>query len=708
MLLSRKRRGRPSKDDPESASASVTEKTSFKSVITTRGQKAREASMSSSPSQGRSASAVSENTGTSGCAFNLRSRRSESAVASLSMTQVTKPRGRPRKYPLPEGSTSFQVKEETPVDTSLSTRGRSSTALKATAMEAVTPDKEVLKQKKAPSVPSCMTCLNPLPAEDIEDVSPVKGKGKGKSKAKAKEIEKDCQRCARHLAIWGARWPHRIPTSASYVALTRENTPSDCADSASRTSVSAVDMRLAAARFAQLRLIKELEQEVQVRAESIPSKGLVAGMKRKRKEMAPEIDPRTRAVKPCPPVKTVNVRGAKVKDEHADEVPLHGPIKKRAIEQITKSTINGARASSASRQRNNSRPPTTDEAAACSEGHRMDDEYDDRRDKTFWPALPPLPPVGEGIKRTGLLNLRPNPNLVSRWRTSPLRAAHSSDSTPTLIDDDTDETASDGHPPTPENNGGATPEVVDEAERQARHLSVVCDLPPLSDEDEEVDDDGDVVEKKNSVSTLKGLGLISRPNPLVLSKRIWAPPALIADPDCEELTHSSSPEQIRPKRRRKIQEMDDQRMVVDSAPSSPTDRTSLSDLSIRAFESRVKKGMFDDFDASSGEEDVILPGPSNSKLYLLHNKAFSTPDSTRTPLQASPAPETERTAVAIHHTPPSVTLTSSPSLAKILNQPVLTLGPLHSDFLPPSPVPVRSPMLVTTSWDAWDESDTSA
>lgn len=400
-------------------------------------------------------------------------------------------------------------------------------------------------------------------------------------------------RCERHFSIWGAPWPQRTATPGS---STRENTPSDFMDKASRATLSAADVKLKAARVAQLMRIREMDRAAEANRESSTQ---VLSSRKRINEHEDENVPALKRLKFLD-------RTAKVKVESADEVPLY-PTKEKDTPIAGSLTVKH-------NTRKRGRLSAAEEPLDTT--HRnppVDENGDDRRDKTFWPALPSLPPLGDGIKRTGLLNLRPNPNQVSRWRASPLRASHSLESIPTLVDDDTSEATSDEHPSTPENRSGlgSTPEVVDDVERHSQDPSEVCEVPPTSDE-EEVDrhEHNDSRPQKTTISAFKGLGLIYKPSPLALSKRIWAPPALIADPDCEDLDSSvSEPSRFKKRRRNLVSE---QRNADDSASSSPiVGRTSPSGVSIDAFSLKVKRGMFDDFDASSGEEDVILPGPSN-------------------------------------------------------------------------------------------------
>jgi hypothetical protein len=188
------------------------------------------------------------------------------------------------------------------------------------------------------------------------------------------------------------------------------------------------------------------------------------------------------------------------------------------------------------------------------------DDGDDRRDKSFWPATE-LPPLGSGMKRLGALTMRPSPVVVSRWRSSPLRNSYSVESTPMLIDDDTDdnEVTSDEHASTPENETPAdvivNVEDIDTASSSAASGESVPASPRVDLTALPSDTEDEVVEvhshsassvsktpKSTMSSGLKGLGLGLKPSPLALSRRIWAPTAaIIIDGDDDVVVSSGSP-----------------------------------------------------------------------------------------------------------------------------------------------------------------------
>lgn len=207
-------------------------------------------------------------------------------------------------------------------------------------------------------------------------------------------------------------------------------------------------------------------------------------------------------------------------------------------------------------------------------------------------GVPPrLPPPGSGMKRLGALTMRPSPINVSRWRCSPLRnSCYSSvEGTPTLVDDDTDNdntssssssSSLDDHTLTPEEGAGESGAVLTKLqvgtaiEAESVPVSPQVELVALMQSDtedegvggggvrcvgkgdvgtgtglgigREREKDGVVVNRNANRSsssssstsmTLKGLGLSLKPNPLMLSKRTWAPrAAIIVDDVRDEVT----------------------------------------------------------------------------------------------------------------------------------------------------------------------------
>lgn len=404
-------------------------------------------------------------------------------------------------------------------------------------------------------------------------------------------------RCKRHFIIYNAPWPQRTPLPGSGLGATRENTPTDYYKS-SLPHAAIIEQRLKAAwRVAQLKRSRDKESEdVQERTS-----------KKRKVEPEPPVQPRnvsnfsgrTR----LPSLKVRERDGPQVKVEAGESISLNvgqrRSGRKRAAEAEPEEIHVPADLSPKKRR---GRRSATEDVVADEPEHNpfMDEDGDDRRDKTFWPALPILP-LGGGIRRTGLLNYRPNPTLVSRWRSSPMQLSASTESTPTLVDDDTDnEATSDEHPSTPEND-------IDEG--HFNNLQTVppepVEVPPSSEEDEAKEvEELTLPLKKTGPSTLKGLGLITKPNPSTLAKRTWAPLALIiADPEDEVTVPQELAEPRTPPRRRR-QDVCSTKSSPSQQSITPKGQSSGSLCSVHVLESNVlrPRRIFDDYDASSGEE----------------------------------------------------------------------------------------------------------
>ncbi|PIL34262.1 transcription factor [Ganoderma sinense ZZ0214-1] len=76
-------------------------------------------------------------------------------------------------------------------------------------------------------LPTCMTCKNVLPVISVDDKVVWNGlpEKTGKRGRPRKQIEQECPRCMRHLAIYATRWPERVPTDGTpaFVPTPREN-----------------------------------------------------------------------------------------------------------------------------------------------------------------------------------------------------------------------------------------------------------------------------------------------------------------------------------------------------------------------------------------------------------------------------------------------------------------------------------------------------
>lgn len=589
-------------------------------------------------------------------------------------------------------------------------------------------------------------------------------------------------RCARHLIIYGVTWPQRVRTPDSRDSESRESTPYDIVSKISRKSLSAVDRKLKAARLAQLKLERDKEMERQAEkvrlAEEKRKEGLAARKERKileemiltcRTKRAPKValaqskievlrkieeaaglsrDSSTspERKRPTNPVTTASNEVGRARKR----IKLEGADDRHhlASPQVSKGHSIPGEVEVISRGRQTSRTlRSTTEGVSLSQDTReersrspgrapMDENGDDRRDKTFELANPH--PPGQNVKRTGLLALPPNPCFVSRFRHSSSHPVRTDSSTPSLVEDESDETGtSDGNPCTPQNldHLASTPDFVNQ-ELTHGNADMLEPSPELGGRDGS--DDAEGGENKLKVSTLKGLGLISKPSPIVLSKQVWSPRVALADgcTDDDDGVQIISRSPITP-RRTQSNSSTVETLEVSPDIASKSSKTSAcaspeSDISISNYRVSVKRGRFDDLDNSSDEEDIIAPHQVNSMTFRLKPVTLSpithsstsaascssftaTTSAIVSAVAAATTPQTPKPASARSpitpitsplsqsNTTPKATvstsvLTSSPSLAKILNPP--TVGPYRSTFFPASPETLTSPCLVKAGWES--------
>ncbi|KLO20359.1 hypothetical protein SCHPADRAFT_2227 [Schizopora paradoxa] len=490
-----------------SSVSSSPQKTPFRSLISTRGQKAREESLSSiSHLQTPPKSGSSSDSATHNSARALRNRKSEPIPPprDSSSTVAPRPRGRPRKV-LDSSSTAAHGSGKQADGESHFLRARKS--LPAVILKkGDTPTPAAVTKKAVPSVPTCATCSTPLPPPPVAERSPRKGK--------SKEVKEECARCKRHFLIFNAAWPQRTPNpGSSFIPTPRESTPAECSQRrVSHSNLPGLDKKLKAIDNTHKRVREE-------ESASIVSK--------KRKITPPEVavqqgGSRVGRRKRVPSLKARESSGPIIKSEFSETVSLSGVLdlkrsgsrqkRSREVDTVDSHVAQQSISEGLKSKRGRRSAPEVVEAERVEDNVIVD--ADDRRDKSFWPCLP-LPPNGLGVKHLGLLNVRPNPCSISRWRSS----YGSFESTPTLVDDDTDDNASDIHPSTPPDNGVNDDIVVDSiAEVSTTYPLGTPEVPPESDSESEV------VEKipppKLTVSTI---GLFSKPNPVELARRIWAP-----------------------------------------------------------------------------------------------------------------------------------------------------------------------------------------
>lgn len=643
---SQRRRGRP----PKPNETQQEDEKMFKPLITTRGQKLREASLLSTASQSLAAGRRSGSASRS--ASNEVSSRASTRARTAAVPTATPPptgmklRDRSKRREGSDDNKAEKLEEKV-------NRSRSTTSNKVAQNGA---SKEISERKLDPLVPSCMTCSLPLPADDVDVMAALACKGKGKSKMK--EIEKDCTRCERHYAIWGAPWPHRVPTPGSRDSSSRANTPSELGHRVTNATIPTIDQKLQRARLMQLKRNREAHDQEDGEKEAKKARTDVTANPAMARYWASSRASDDRA---------------KVKIENADEVTLRTPTP--TVER-RKHTKRGGSESAVSdinqKRRRTSESKTSEEEDYSLRGlPPVDEDGDDRRDKNFWPALPS--PQPDHMFRRSWLDLRPNPMHVSRWRapSRPVRSALSMDSTPTLVDD-SDDTASDHHPSTPENNEcghGSTPDLADEND-----TSTVRGRLTVTDGEEEEEQVWNPP-YTGLLPALKSRSLICKPNPITVSKLARS----------IEATELSSDSESGSSVRVKSEEDDDDEYgppfthIEEKAANSASAESSASNLY------RLQK----EADSSTFGSARTSATPEPDGLLISASRIIDSVSSPSAPVVR----------------PASATLTSSPSLAKILN-PSLTVGPLHSEFVSDSSVPMKSPSLVSAGWDS-DYSATS-
>ncbi|KAK0504693.1 hypothetical protein EDD18DRAFT_1060676 [Armillaria luteobubalina] len=229
--------------------------TPYRSIISTRRQKAREAqeqfgSNSSSPS-------IASKTPTS--TVDKRETRSASSGKG-------KEKGKALSTPLSTPSRSSKGKEKATLKEKFKVKKEDSEPriLRTRPTPAATSNDILKELPKVPEVPRdadgkplplCATCHNILPVISVD--SKVVW-GLGLEISKKKKNKQDCPRCMRHFAIYGQPWPRRLPlpgSASACIATPREVSPVDSTPSRRVThkTLVALNHKLAAAASASPR-----------------------------------------------------------------------------------------------------------------------------------------------------------------------------------------------------------------------------------------------------------------------------------------------------------------------------------------------------------------------------------------------------------------------------------------------------------------------
>nr|VWO98317.1 Integral membrane protein [Ganoderma boninense] len=234
----------------ESSAASTPRKTTPSSMISTRSRKARAVSEADSvcvsitadkgkdkarATNSRSASAVrqletppltSDNGSTADgptlrSSSRLRARGDAASAASRLTTPMQDRRGKApasaRASTADVGDLKGKGKDDPEFE------GRSLRRRPIAPSLADAPDALAKKPQDGPRgvdgklLPTCMTCKNVLPVISVDDKVVWNGlpEKTGKRGRPRKQIEQECPRCMRHLAIYATRWPERMPTDGT-------------------------------------------------------------------------------------------------------------------------------------------------------------------------------------------------------------------------------------------------------------------------------------------------------------------------------------------------------------------------------------------------------------------------------------------------------------------------------------------------------------
>lgn len=251
------------------SSATRNHSQSFRSIISTRRQKAKEIEATSqlvTPPLSEDAASVPETS-------TPRKRMTRSTSSSdLRLQKVDKGKRRAKETsstPTMSLSSSrattakkdeIRIKKEEVEPRSL--RARPATVNVLDAAKEPPPKPEVPIGPDGKPLPTCVTCSNVLPVISV-DSQIVWGLGVEDSPKKKKIRKQECPRCMRHNAIYGRPWPCRIPTQGvAFLPTPREATPVESTSSRIlQKSLSVLDHKLAASVSSSNRRTKHKRDE---------------------------------------------------------------------------------------------------------------------------------------------------------------------------------------------------------------------------------------------------------------------------------------------------------------------------------------------------------------------------------------------------------------------------------------------------------------
>ncbi|KAK1232330.1 histone lysine methyltransferase Set9 [Marasmius sp. AFHP31] len=225
--------------------------TPFRSVISTRRQKAQQEAASLSAASSRNVSVSLTPSSRTTRSSHLQASPSHvkgkgRAVETPSRSSVSTPT-RSSKGKEKEGSVKIKQEE---VETRVLRTRPSLLSIQQQADPKDLPSKpknqDPPKGPDGKPLPLCKTCRNVLPVISV-DSQVVWGLGMEKKK----KLQQDCPRCMRHMAIYGQLWPRRVPlpgTTSSFVLTPREDsTPVETLQRVTHNALSTLDRKLAAA-----------------------------------------------------------------------------------------------------------------------------------------------------------------------------------------------------------------------------------------------------------------------------------------------------------------------------------------------------------------------------------------------------------------------------------------------------------------------------
>ncbi|KAJ7076383.1 hypothetical protein B0H15DRAFT_864357 [Mycena belliarum] len=230
--------------------------TPFRSIISTRGQKAKESSAPATLAKQLMTPPLSEDPDTP----TKRLTRSASAIISSSKRSTGNDKGKQKASqaatPVPTPSSSRtrkgKEKEKDEVDVKKEEaeprmlRSRPSVPAAVEVNKEPPPTRETPKDLDGKPLPICSTCSNVLPVISVD--SKVVWGLEPSSKKKKKQ---DCPRCIRHFAIYGQPWPCRVSIHGPVFLLPTPREEATPVESASRRvnkkALSVLDRKLAAA-----------------------------------------------------------------------------------------------------------------------------------------------------------------------------------------------------------------------------------------------------------------------------------------------------------------------------------------------------------------------------------------------------------------------------------------------------------------------------